>query len=163
MGSVRQQIACKIRNARIEDHADIRSLLSAVGLPTQDLSNERFEHFIVCMADDVVAGVVGLEHYGSSALVRSLAVAEPYRSKGIAVKLLLKIERHARQMGVTMLFTMTTTAQRYLEKQGFVVIERSEVPEDVRGSTQFRQLCPETAVCLAKPVWQRCLESEGVA
>jgi len=152
MDSARQQSTCKTRNARSEDHADIRSLLSAVGLPTQDLSNERFEHFIVCMADDVVAGVVGLEHYGSSALVRSLAVAEPYRSKGIAVNLLLGIENHARKMGVTMLFTLTTTAQRYLEKQGFVVIERSDVPAEVRASAQFSELCPETARCLAKPI-----------
>ena len=95
MDTAKQGGACELRNARIEDAGAIRCLLSEDDLPTQDLSDEAFEHFVVCLVNDVVAGVVGLERHGSFALVRSLAVSEQHRSRGIAAKLLLRIERHA--------------------------------------------------------------------
>ena len=76
MDSHKQGKACELRDARIEDHAAIRCLLSEDDLPIQDLSDEAFEHFVVCQVNDVVTGVVGLERHGASALVRSLAVSE---------------------------------------------------------------------------------------
>lgn len=152
MDSARQERACELRNARFEDHEAIRCLLSEDDLPTQDLSDEAFEHFVVCLVNDAIAGVVGLELYESSALVRSLAVSEQYRSQGIAAKLLLRIEMRAQESGVTRLFALTTTAQRYFEGKGFVMIERSQVPEIVRTSAQFSELCPDSARCLVKPI-----------
>jgi len=116
------------------------------------LSDKGFKHFVVCVVNDAVVGAVGLERYGSSALVRSLAVSGRYRSQGIAAKLLLRIEMRAQESGVTRLFALTTTAQRYLEGKGFVVIERSQVPEAIRASAQFSELCPDSARCLVKPI-----------
>ncbi|MFC2108845.1 arsenic resistance N-acetyltransferase ArsN2 [Candidatus Bipolaricaulota bacterium] len=150
MDTAKQGGAFELRTARIEDAAAIRCLLSEDDLPTQDLSDEAFEHFVVCLVNDVVAGVVGLERHGFSALVRSLAVSEQHRSRGIAAELLLRIERHAQESGVTRLFALTTTAQRYLERKGFAVIERPLVPEAIRASAQFSELCPHSARCLVK-------------
>ena len=163
MDSAKQGGAFELRNARIEDRAAICCLLSEEDLPTQDLSDEAFEHFVVCRVNDVVAGVVGLERHGSSALVRSLVVSGQYRSRGIAARLLLRIERRAQESGVTSLFALTTTAQRYLEGKGFVVIERSQVPEAIRASAQFSELCPDSAHCLVKFINRYPCWNEGVA
>ena len=152
MDSAKQQGAFELRNARFEDHAAIRCLLSEDDLPIEDLLAEAFEYFVVCLVNNVIAGVVGLERYGSSALVRSLAVSEQHRSQGIAARLLLRIEMRAQESGATRLFALTTTAQPYLEGKGFVAIERSEVPEAIRASVQFSELCPDSAHGLVKPI-----------
>ncbi|MEE8592615.1 MAG: arsenic resistance N-acetyltransferase ArsN2 [Candidatus Bipolaricaulota bacterium] len=163
MDSAKRRGAFELRNARFEDHAAIRCLLSEDDLPAQDLSDKAFKHFVVCMVNDAVVGAVGLERYGSSALVRSLVVSDRYRSLGIAAKLLLRIEMRAQESGVTRLFALTTTAQRYLEGKGFVVIERSQVPEAIRASAQFSELCPDSARCFVKPIDRYSSKNKGVA
>lgn len=163
MGIAKRRRTFELRNARFEDHAAIRRLLRAADLPTQDLSDEAFEHFVICRIDDAIAGVVGLELYEPFALVRSLAVSEQYRSQGIAAKLLLRIEMHAQGFGVTRLFALTTTAQRYFEAKRFMVIERSQVPEAIRASAQFSELCPDSARCFVKPIDRYSSKNKGVA
>lgn len=150
MDTDKQERILELRGARIEDSSAICRVLADADLPTQDLSDESFKHFVVCLVNGAIIGVVGLEKYGSSALVRSLAVAEQHRSQGFAAKLMLRIEMHAQELGVTRLFALTTTAQHYLERKGFIAIERSEVPEAVQASAQFRELCPDSALCLVK-------------
>ncbi|MBU1050870.1 GNAT family N-acetyltransferase [Candidatus Bipolaricaulota bacterium] len=141
-----------IRPARPDDYVGICSLLQASHLPTQDLLLTRLEHFAVCVIDESLVGVIGLEVYGSQALVRSLAVAQQARSQGIAACLASYAQTRALSMGVCTLFALTTTAQTWLEKQGYAVLDRAQVPDVIRSSAQFRELCPASAVCLAKSI-----------
>lgn len=138
------------RDAQAEDTVACKRLLSEAELPTEDLSDTVLEHFVVCLAHDEVVGVVGLEPAGAIALLRSLAVAKAHRSQGIAATLLSEALTRARACGVATLFTLTTTAKQFFEKHGFAVIGRARVPQVIRASTQFRTLCPDTAVCLVR-------------
>ena len=152
MNREKEERSCRIRHAHVDDHEIIRSLLSECSLPTKDLLDDAFEHFIVCILDEAIVGVIGLEQYGADALIRSLAVAKAHRSHGIATRLLSEIETQAFALGSVTLFALTTTVRQWLERHGFSVVDRSRVPEAIRVSPQFRELCPASAPCLAKTI-----------
>lgn len=60
----------------------IRRLLNDCGLPTTDLTARHLKHFFSCGSEKSLRGVVGLEIYGSEALLRSLAVDKSTRGRG---------------------------------------------------------------------------------
>ena len=59
---------------------------------------------------------------------------------------------HARLLGVEQLYLLTTDADRYFAALGFKRIERSEAPAQIQATTQFRSLCPKSAVCMARDI-----------
>jgi amino-acid N-acetyltransferase len=77
--------------AKPADEAVVKSLLAECGLPFEDIS-EHLIHFIVAKSKSVLVGVVGLEALGSVGLLRSVAVREPYRGKGLGRTLCDKME-----------------------------------------------------------------------
>ena len=93
-------------------------------------------------------GVVGLEVYGSNALLRSLAVEPQHRSRGLGAGLVDAIESEARRRGVTALYLLTTTAATFFERLGYAAHERAAVPPSIAATTEFSLLCPDTADCL---------------
>ncbi|MFC2079504.1 arsenic resistance N-acetyltransferase ArsN2 [Candidatus Bipolaricaulota bacterium] len=163
MDRAKQTRSLELRNAQRGDYEAICLLLSRANLPTRDLSHDSFEHFLVCVNGEAVVGVVGLESYGASALARSLAVDVRHRSQGVAARLLREVEGRALNLGVTRLFALTLTAQRYLEQKGFDEMDRACVPEEIRATAQFSQLCPESARCLVKSIHRHPIQQEGVA
>ena len=67
----------------------------------------------------------------------------------------VKPRRHvarARGLGITRLYLLTTTAQSWFRLLGFRSVLRDEVPEGIRGTEQFRTLCPSTAACMVRPI-----------
>lgn len=128
----------------------IRVLLEENGLPTSDLSVDVIQDFLVAVDDVKLLGVVGLEHYAEYALLRSLAVHAHFRSHGLGTTLLQAIERHAIAQGVKELYALTLTAESYLVRHGYRVIDRAVVPSAVLQTAEFRTLCPDSAICLRK-------------
>jgi amino-acid N-acetyltransferase len=82
--------------------------------------------------------------------LRSLAVAETYRSKGIGGKLVEYIEKFAKQNAVKELILLTTTASGYFSKKAYRTIERNNVPEEIKKSSEFSSTCPSSAVIMKK-------------
>ena len=138
-----------VEPATSEDLASIRALLEANDLPVQDLV-ESAVTFLVARVDGVLAGVVGLEAFGASALLRSLCVAGERRNRGIARSLCAAIESVARGLGVRDLYLLTTTAGPFFERQGFAVGARDVAPSEIRETAEFRDLCPSTATFMRK-------------
>jgi mannose-6-phosphate isomerase-like protein (cupin superfamily) len=58
----------------------------------------------------------------------------------------------ARLLGVEQLYLLTTDAERYFATLDFKRIERSEAPAQIQATTQFRSLCPQSAVCMARDI-----------
>ena len=140
-----------VEPATSEDLASIRALLDANGLPVQDLV-ESAVTFLVARVDGVLAGVVGLEAFGASALLRSLCVARERRSRGVAQSLCAAIESVARGLGIRDLYLLTTTAGPFFERQGFATGARDVAPSEIRETAEFRDLCPSTATFMRKPL-----------
>ena len=120
------------------------------------LASEGIKHLIAnCIAAKVDARLVGtiaLEPYGRPALLRSLAVAPDCRGRLVGRNLCARMFRQARLLGVGQLYLLTTDAEGYFAALGFKRIERSEAPAQIQATTQFRSLCPKSAVCMARDI-----------
>lgn len=127
----------------------IHDLLERSGLPTGDLGTARPE-FVVAARDGRIIGIGALEHFGSAALLRSVAVEAQLRGSGVGRLIVEELERRARTASISELILLTLTARDFFERLGYGTKERGEVPPAVRESAEFRSLCPATAVCLAK-------------
>ena len=134
-----------------EEEGRIMALLSAAGLPSEDILPHR-QHFIVAKRNAEVAGCIGIEMSGQVGLLRSLAVATAYRNQGIGSILCDRLIAYAKEEGVEQLYLLTTTAAAYFERLGFQRIAREEAPLAIQSNKQFTTLCPSTAVCMKKRI-----------
>ena len=132
--------------------APIRQLLSASGLPVEDLTASHLAHFFVARAENELVGTVGAELYGDVGLLRSLAVAPDHRGEGLGTRLTEVIEQYARQEGVTILCLLTTTAADYFERHGYRRIEREALPAAIQATNEAAELCPSSATCMQKRI-----------
>lgn len=142
-----------LRPARPEDLAAMLALLEREGLPTAGVG-DWLRTFVVAVSGERVIGVAGLEVYGSDGLLRSVAVERGWRGRGFAERLTGEVLNSARREGIGTVYLLTETAAAYFSRRGFVRTERKAVSEAVRGSAEFRDLCPASAVVMAIRVEQ---------
>lgn len=128
----------------------VRALRTAAGLPVADLTAAHLDDFWGGGESLDLIGVVGLEGYGTVALLRSLAVAPAWQGQGLGSALLAHAERVARQRGITALYLLTTTAEAFFTRRGYVRIGREAAPPMLRQTAEFAALCPASAACLTK-------------
>jgi amino-acid N-acetyltransferase len=133
------------------DPATVRALRAAAGLPVADLTAARAD-FWGCREGTALIGVIGLETYGAVALLRSLAVAPDGQGRGLGAALLAHAEQAARQRGITTLYLLTTTAEAFFARRGYVRLPREAAPPVLQQTAEFAALCPASAVCLTKPL-----------
>ena len=139
----------ELRAADEGDLAFVRSLLEQAGLPASDLAGSK-PQFTVLFEDGRIIAASALERFGTAALVRSVVVAGDRRGSGLGRTIVQELERVARAGGINRLILLTQTAREFFARQGYRVIERSEAPQDVQGSEEFRSLCPASAICMTK-------------
>lgn len=138
-----------IRRASSEDLDSIAAVLSASHLSTVEL--ETFvDTFLVAQLQDRIVGTAGLECYGGSGLVRSVAVLPDYQGLGLGKKLVVEVERLAIQLGLNQLLLLTETASAFFAQQGFKEVERNTVSGEIRKSRQFIGACPASATVMLK-------------
>ena len=142
----------KFSSASAEDEEQIKQILAASGLHHQDISPSQLQHFLIVKDETALtlAGVVGLEQKDDVGLLRSLAVAKAYRRQGLATQLVNKIEDYARSQKVASLYLLTLTAEDYFSERGYQKTARESAPPALQETTEFKSLCPETAVCMKK-------------
>ena len=129
--------------------ANVVALLATEKLPVADLP-EHLDNFLVALEHGELIGVAGMEIYGQSALLRSVAVQPSDRNKGVGEKLLHRIEDLARSRGINAIYLLTETASGYCIKKNYQQITRNKVPDDVLGSTEFSFVCPQSAIVMKK-------------
>src|SRR5204863_5896442 len=140
----RQAPGLTIAAARPDDFPVIRELLAANGLPVADLVDP-IGTFLIAGGEGAIAGVVGLETHGRTALLRSLCVPAERRRQGVARLLCAAVESMARGLQASELCLLTTTARAFFERQGFIVAPRESATPVLRASSEFRDLCPSSA------------------
>lgn len=141
----------KIREATNRDLGAVESLLSANNLPLDGVK-ENFSSFIVAEAEGAIAGAIGLEQFGSIALLRSAVVSPEYRGSGVGSCLVEELLERAEKDGIEELFLLTTTAENYFPRFGFARTARSAVPPAMKASAEFQGACPESAVVMTRRI-----------
>jgi len=146
-----------IRAARGEDIEAVEALLQEANLPIDGV-REQFGNFLLAegtYSQRVAAapiGAIGLEHYGTSALVRSAVVDSAWRGRGVGHALVDAALRAARARGATSLYLLTTTAESFFSSIGFHTIARDEVPSPVTQSVEFVSACPASATVMMRRI-----------
>ena len=139
-----------VRSARAADWNDVRKLLRDAGLPTDDLGPKLLEHFLIAELGGEIVGLVGLETYDTKGLLRSLVITSRSRSTGLGKKLVSALEAAAQAAGIKDLWLLTIDAEGYFATLGYIIVARDAVPEAIRLSDEFAELCPESAHLMMK-------------
>jgi amino-acid N-acetyltransferase len=104
--------------------------------------------FLVAEESGRVVGAVGLEVYGDCALLRSAVVDAGRRGSGLGIDLVGSLLRGAEKRGLREIYLLTTTAEHFFPRFGFVRIPRDDVAPTVRESEEFRGACPDSAIAM---------------
>jgi amino-acid N-acetyltransferase len=141
-------------NAHIERASDadgpsILQLLRDAGLLVDGLV-EHLNTTFVARDSTTMIGCAALEIYPEGALLRSVAVASTARGHGLGHRLTDAAVTFAESLGTPAVYLLTTTAESYFPRFGFVRISRAQVPASVQESIEFRSACCASAVVMRK-------------
>ena len=138
-----------IRETIKDDLKAVKSLLDSASLPSGDI-DKHLLNFLVLEKSGNLTGTIGMELYGNTALLRSLAIQEEERNKGCGKELYYALISKATKLNVINIYLLTETAEGFFSKEGFKKIEREQVPPSIKQTNEYRTLCPEGAVCMVK-------------
>jgi amino-acid N-acetyltransferase len=143
----------KFRKATVQDAKDIHTLINQHARKDDMLPrslNEIYDHlrdYLLSEADGMVIGVCAMHIvWDDLAEIRSLAVSKKYRGKDIGRKLIRKLLREAKALGIKNVFALTYQPG-YFKKLGFEDIDKNDLPHKVWGD------------CLKCPKFPDCDES----
>jgi amino-acid N-acetyltransferase len=144
-----------IRSAKISDVKAIHALISSYAERDRMLFRsladiyKNLQAFIVAELDDDVVGCCALEIIWSDlAEIKSLAVDESNKEKGIGKMLVTAAVIQAFEIGVMRVFALTLEPE-FFEKLGFSVVEKEQLPMKVWSDCARcpkQQNCDEMAV-----------------
>ena len=138
-----------IRETIKDDLKAIKSLLDSVSLPSVDIENH-LSNFFVLENEGATIGTIGMELYGDTALLRSLAVKKDFPNKGYGQKLYHALISKAKKMDVINIYLLTETANGFFSNEGFQKVGRYVVPTVIKKTYEYSTLCPEGAICMFK-------------
>lgn len=139
----------QIENATPEEKELMVSLLKETDLLTEDLP-EGLDNFLLAKEGGALVGVAGLEVFESVGLLRSVAVSPAHQGQGIAGRMVEQLLAVADEQNLHAVYLITTTADHYFNRYGFITVERQHVPEAIQQTRQFSGLCPLSAVVMKR-------------
>ena len=140
----------EIRAAAAVDFDAVVELLSRASLPVEDLTADSVIGFLLATIDDTIAGLIGLEHFRETGLLRSLVVDPAFRRAGLGRLLVAALESQAAGQGVRELWLLTIDADAWFGELGYSARQRDQAPDAIRQTVEFTSLCPGDAVLMAK-------------
>ena len=126
----------------------LRLFLKANKLPASDIKLDG-SYFVGYLAESkqlIASG--GVEFYGDTALLRSIAVDETFRGHSLGRKIVDDIISKATDTKIKDLYLLTETAHSYFLKRGFQDVPREVVPDVIKQTTEFAHVCPASAVVM---------------
>lgn len=141
-----------LRPATAEDEEAVNRLLAGAALPLDGV-HDALPCFIVADDGGAIVGVAGVEACGGKsehALLRSVAVAPEWQSRGLGRALVSRTIADAEARGVKALYLLTTTAEGYFPSFGFATVSRDRVPDDIKSTAEYCHACPASATVMMR-------------
>ena len=144
-----------VHSAKISDAKAINALINSYAERDRMLFRsladiyENLQTFIVAELDNKIVGCCALEViWADLAEIKSLAIDEAYKGKGIGRELVAAAVEQAAKLGVPRVFALTLEPA-FFEKSGFAIVEKEELPMKVWSDCARcpkQQNCDEIAV-----------------
>lgn len=131
------------------DAPELRSALEAAGLPTEDLT-EAGRRFFRFEASGKPVGYGGYELHGDHALLRSVVVLPDRRGRGFGTMVTQEVLRRATAAGARDAYLLTTTAEAFFQRAGFVPVDRRDAPQAILATRQAASICSTAALLVRK-------------
>ena len=138
-----------IRRAEDADLERVEALLRDARLPL-DGARDAFRIGFIAEEQEAIVGAVALEMYPDSALLRSLVVDQTAQGKGLGGRLTQAAIEEAQRRGVQAIYLLTTTAEQFFPRFGFVAVDRQSMPPSIQGSIEFLSACPASAIAMRR-------------
>ena len=141
-----------VRPAAAGDLEVMTQLVEAAALPTEGLAailSATPGDFVVATGDGAIVGTGGLEVTPDGALLRSVAVRADMRSAGVGRRIVEQLLTMADERGLAS-YLLTTTADNWFPRFGFVCVDRSSVPAGIGATWEFRTGCSQSAIAMAR-------------
>ncbi len=126
-----------IRGAKLTDALSIEKLVNSYAekglmLPRKrEAIIESIRNYIVADLNGEVVGCASLSFFSEElAEIRSLAVREDLRGKGIGRELVLGAERILKEEGIKKVFVLTYQVE-FFKKLGYVIVEKTIFPQKI--------------------------------
>jgi len=135
------------RPAHDADWPVIAGLLTGVGLPLAG-AREHLKHFLVVLDQDGLFGCAGLERYGETGLLRSVAVAESERGRGHGQMLVEKLLLRAQEDGVRTVVVLARQTASFFRKFEFKETRFQHLPAAIHNSVEFKFAEPDATTAM---------------
>ena len=138
-----------IDSATQRDLPAIEALLTACDLPVEGV-RDLVDEFVIARNNGRVVGVAAVEPCGAYGLLRSAAVDQSMRGRGVGRALIQRLIADAEMKGYRALYLLTTTAENYFPAFGFITTSRESVPVEIQATSEFRDICPSSATVMRR-------------
>ena len=138
-----------LRRACAHDLGAVEDLLTKSNLPVSGV-DDLMDSFIVAERDGRVMGAAGVERAGEYGLLRSVVVDPAARGRGVGRALVERAIADSRENGITQLYLLTTTAEKYFPAFNFTKIDRTSTPPEIQNTSEFKDLCPSSATVMRR-------------
>jgi amino-acid N-acetyltransferase len=134
----------RVRLARTGDLPAIMEMLEGAGLYAGGL-DEHVQRFLVAERPDApenerLAGMVGMEVYGQSGLLRSFVVERKAWNPDLGLAMFGAAMALAKRLQLQDLFLLSRSVHPLFLAMGFQPVEWDEAPREMRESEHFRQV-----------------------
>ena len=72
------------------------------------------------------------------------------RGKNLGRFITRQLESFAKNRSVNCIYLLTTTAKDFFTKEGYIEVDRNNVPGQIQNTSEFSSVCPTTAVVMKK-------------
>ena len=135
---------------KLGERGALSKALAKARLPADDLDAPAHLFWRFETMDSGPVGFGGLEIHGEDALLRSLVILPPVRSRGLGTAVVVQLENEAALHGCRAVWLLTEAASGFFDRLGYARCDRAVVPPKIRDTQQFATLCPASADVLVK-------------
>ena len=150
----------KYRLFKNHDLDAIKILLQESELPIDDIRENKIGFIVAINDTNELIGCIGLEQHGENGLLRSFAVDAAYRGKGIGHGLFNRLLSISRQNNISNLHLLTTTAEKFFERAGFILSTRNDAPASIKTTVEFSSLCPSSCTYMVMGDIQKTIKQK---
>ena len=137
----------EVFNLTQEEQNSLQELLKSEKLCYNDISEAGVKLYGVKIKH-VHVGYFGFEQFGGNALFRSMLVQPDARKRGYGTLIWNEAKTILEESGVHSIYLLTNTASDFFTKQGFVIVDRQSVPDSIAQTTEFKEFCPDSSICM---------------